>query len=177
MAATADHGEVLFAIRSRLAPANKVMDLEFISPATALAFPAIPLQDFPLPLAVTLGAEPNRTSPGNLPTHADRLPSNKNSCCCEAGRNPNDRRNDISWSKILSAGLSEAGFKHIPRVQPLRSELRKGAKSAVPLADRAIDNLQQWLIGTYHGVSRFQLQVYPDEFVFSAQPLSLTYAK
>jgi len=44
--------------------------------------------------------------------------------------------------------------------------LRKGAKSAVPLADRAIGNLQQWLIGTYHGVSREQLQVYLDEFVF-----------
>ncbi len=62
-------------------------------------------------------------------------------------------------------GLREAGFKHIPRIQPLRSELRKGAKSAVPLA-RAIGNLQQWLIGTYHGVSRAQLQVYLDEFVF-----------
>jgi hypothetical protein len=34
-----------------------------------------------------------------------------------------------------------------------------------PLADRAIGNLQQWLIGTYHGVSRAQLQVYLDEFV------------
>ena len=63
-------------------------------------------------------------------------------------------------------GLAEAGFKHIARPQPLRSELRKGAKSAVPLADRAIGNLQQWLIGTYHGVSRAQLQVYLDEFVF-----------
>ena len=41
-----------------------------------------------------------------------------------------------------------------------------GAKSAVPLADQAIGNLQQWLIGTYHGVSRDQLQVYLDEFVF-----------
>ena len=50
--------------------------------------------------------------------------------------------------------------------QPLRSELRKGAKSAVPLADRAIGNLQQWLVGTHHGVSRAQLQVYLDEFVF-----------
>ena len=39
------------------------------------------------------------------------------------------------------AGLSEAGFKHIARTQPLRSELRKGAKSAVPLADRAIGKL------------------------------------
>src|ERR1700736_1607825 len=38
--------------------------------------------------------------------------------------------------------------------QPRRSELRKGAKSAVSLADRAIGNLQHWLIGTYHGVSK-----------------------
>jgi len=35
-----------------------------------------------------------------------------------------------------------------------------------PLADRAIGNLPQWLIGTYHGVSRGQLQVYLNEFVF-----------
>jgi hypothetical protein len=54
----------------------------------------------------------------------------------------------------------------VARTQPLRIELRKGAKSVVPLADRAIGNLQQWLIGTYHGVSRDQLQVYLDEFVF-----------
>ena len=64
------------------------------------------------------------------------------------------------------AGLAEARFKHVARNQPLRSELRKGAKSTVPLADRAIGNLQQWLIGTYHGVSKAQLQVYLDEFVF-----------
>lgn len=44
--------------------------------------------------------------------------------------------------------------------------MRKGAKSAVPLADRAMGNLQQWLLGTYHGVSRDQLQFYLDEFVF-----------
>jgi hypothetical protein len=36
----------------------------------------------------------------------------------------------------------------------------------VPLGDRAIGNLQQLLIGTYHGVSKAQLQVYLDEFVF-----------
>ena len=36
----------------------------------------------------------------------------------------------------------------------------------LPLANRAIRNLQQWLIGTYHGVSRDQLQVYLDELVF-----------
>jgi transposase-like protein len=64
------------------------------------------------------------------------------------------------------AGLAEAGFKHVARIQPLRAELRKGAPSVVPLADRAIGNLQQWLIGTHHGVSKPQLQVYLDEFVF-----------
>jgi hypothetical protein len=47
-----------------------------------------------------------------------------------------------------------------------KATFRKGAKSVVPFADRAIGNLQQWLIGTYHGVSRDQLQVYLDEFVF-----------
>src|SRR5437879_4508232 len=60
-------------------------------------------------------------------------------------------------------GLKEA--EHVPRIQPLRVDLRKGAKSVVPLADRAIGNLQQWLIGTHHGVSRGQLPVYLDEFV------------
>lgn len=64
------------------------------------------------------------------------------------------------------AGLEEVGFKHVPRPQPRRTELRKGAKSVVPLADRAIGNLKQWLIGTYHGVSSAQLQVYLDEFAF-----------
>src|ERR1700692_4616572 len=64
------------------------------------------------------------------------------------------------------AGLQQAGFQHVPRPQPMRINLRKGAKSVLPLADRAIGNLQQWLIGTYHGVSRDQLQVYLDEFVF-----------
>lgn len=63
-------------------------------------------------------------------------------------------------------GLEQAGFRHIPHIQPLQSDLRKGAKSVVPFADRAIGNLQQWLIGTHHGVSRDQLQVYLDEFVF-----------
>src|SRR5260370_33902809 len=64
------------------------------------------------------------------------------------------------------SGLSEAGFKHVARNQPLRTELRNGAQSAVQLADRSIGNLQQWLIGTYHGVSKAQLQVYLNEFVF-----------
>jgi transposase-like protein len=62
--------------------------------------------------------------------------------------------------------LRAAGVRHVARTQPLRSALRKGTPSVVPLADRAIGNLQQWLIGTYHGVSKAQLQVYLDEFVF-----------
>src|SRR2546426_4239644 len=63
-------------------------------------------------------------------------------------------------------GVQAAGVRHVARTQPIRSDLRKGVPSAVPLADRAIGNLQQWLIGTYHGVSKSQLQVYLDEFVF-----------
>src|SRR5450631_140773 len=66
----------------------------------------------------------------------------------------------------LSATLIVWSVKHVRRPQRLRSALRKGAASVVPLADRAIGNLQQWLIGTYHGVSKPQLQVYLDEFVF-----------
>ena len=64
------------------------------------------------------------------------------------------------------AGISAAAVRHVARTQPIRSDLRKGVPAAVPLADRAIGNLQQWVIGTYHGVSRAQLQVYLDEFVF-----------
>jgi transposase-like protein len=64
------------------------------------------------------------------------------------------------------AGLEAAGFRHIALKQPLRSALRKGAGSVVPLADRVVGNLQNWLIGTHHGVSRGQLQAYLDEFVF-----------
>jgi transposase-like protein len=41
------------------------------------------------------------------------------------------------------AGLQEAGFEHVTRTQPLRIDLRKGAKSVLSLADRAIGNLQQ----------------------------------
>ena len=63
-------------------------------------------------------------------------------------------------------GLEAAGVRHVPRTQPNRTALRRGVPSVVPLADRAIGNLQQWLIGTYHGVSRQHLQTYLDEFVF-----------
>jgi transposase-like protein len=63
-------------------------------------------------------------------------------------------------------GLHAAGVRHVARTQPSRTALRSGTPSVVPLADRTIGNLQQWLTGTYHGVSKAQLQVYLDEFVF-----------
>ena len=63
-------------------------------------------------------------------------------------------------------GLQAADVRHVARTQPIRSALHRGVPSAAPLADRAIGNLQQWLIGTHHGVSKAQLQVYLDEFVF-----------
>ncbi len=52
------------------------------------------------------------------------------------------------------------------QVAPGSTSERTCSESTAPLADRAIGYLQQWLIGTYHGVSKAQLQVYLDEFVF-----------
>lgn len=79
-------------------------------------------------------------------------------------------RNVEAGATIYTDGLKTfqglAGYTHVPRVQPHLTQLRKGAKSAVPLADRAIGNMQNWLVGTHHGVSRSQLPVYLDEFVF-----------
>lgn len=67
---------------------------------------------------------------------------------------------------LKSFAVQAAGVRHVSRTQPPRTALRRGVPSVVPLADRAIGNLQQWLIGTYHGVGRQHLQVYLDEFVF-----------
>ena len=73
----------------------------------------------------------------------------------------------ISTDGLSSFGvLTASGYTHVPRTQPPPLQLRQGAKSVVPLADRMIGNLQSWLVGTHHGVSRSQLQVYLDEFVF-----------
>ncbi len=60
-------------------------------------------------------------------------------------------------------GFTKLGYEHVSTTQ---GDIRKGAPHVVPLADRAMGNLKQWLLGTYHGVSRAQLQVYLDEFVF-----------
>lgn len=58
------------------------------------------------------------------------------------------------------SGLEPAGYRHVEcKAQP-------GSRPVLPCVHRAIGNLQQWLIGTYHGVGRHQLQVYLDEFVF-----------
>lgn len=79
------------------------------------------------------------------------------------------KQNVATGSTIYTDGLksfdklSQNSYHHVARAQPHRTELRKGAESTVPLVDRAIGNLQQWLIGTHHGVSRGQLQVYLDE--------------
>jgi transposase-like protein len=61
------------------------------------------------------------------------------------------------------AALPSLGYIHQPTVQ---GNIRKGMPHVVPLADRAMGNLKQWLLGTHHGVSRAQLQAYLDEFVF-----------
>ena len=45
MTVAAEDNQVLFAVGPHLAPADQVMDLELITPATVLAFPAIALQD------------------------------------------------------------------------------------------------------------------------------------
>jgi hypothetical protein len=63
MALITQGNQVLLAIRSQLAPQNKMMDLQLIAPAAGLAFPAIPLQDFQLQLTVTFGVEPKLSWP------------------------------------------------------------------------------------------------------------------
>ena len=64
----------------------------------------------------------------------------------------------VDPKRILEAGKQAAFHSGPPR--------RGRVKSAVPLADRVIGTFQQWLIGTYHGVSKAQLQAYLNEFVF-----------
>ncbi len=63
-------------------------------------------------------------------------------------------------------GVHAAGIRHVPVRNRAGATCAKAPTSVVPLADRTIGNLQQWLTGTYHGVSKAQLQVSLDEFVF-----------
>jgi transposase-like protein len=77
---------------------------------------------------------------------------------------PGATRHTDGLTSVGAAAID--GYRHVPNMQPIRTALRRGVASVVPLADRAIGNLQQWLIGTHHGVSRAQLPVYLDECVF-----------
>jgi hypothetical protein len=95
------HDEILLAIRSRLASANDVMDLELISPAALLALPAIPLKNLEAELPVILGFKPQRRNSGIFCAHADRLILSRKSCCCRAGRKWKNRSSDISSTSGL----------------------------------------------------------------------------
>jgi hypothetical protein len=72
-----------------------------------------------------------------------------------------------SYQPLQSIGINKPGPRaHCGTRRTRIADLHRGAKSAVPLADRAVGNLKQWLLGTHHGVGRHQLQAYLDEFVF-----------
>jgi hypothetical protein len=62
--------------------------------------------------------------------------------------------------------VQPADVRHVAHTQPTTTALRRGVPSVVPLAARAIGNLQQWLTGTPHGVRTAQRPVYVDEFAF-----------
>jgi hypothetical protein len=62
MAIAAQHDQVLFAIWSRLTPPDQVVNLELITPAAALAFPPISLQDPHLQFAISLRFESEATA-------------------------------------------------------------------------------------------------------------------
>jgi hypothetical protein len=80
VAVAAQGDQIGLGIPAGLAPALEVMDLEPRQRAASLTFPAVPLQDFPLPLAVALGVEPKPPSFPQVSTHADRRMSCKNCC-------------------------------------------------------------------------------------------------
>src|SRR5438067_13078008 len=94
MTLAAEDNQIVFTICSQLASPNHVVDLELIAPATMLATPAIPPQDFQLEFVICCRIKSQPTS--SLHTHAEGLASAKNCCCCGAERNPNDRRTDMS---------------------------------------------------------------------------------
>ena len=68
--------------------------------------------------------------------------------------------------RVPIPGLPAGRDGNAQHMQPLRSALRNGIPSVVPLVDRAIEDLQQWLISTSHGVSQAPLPVDLDECVF-----------
>jgi hypothetical protein len=58
VAVAAEDNEVFFAVFSCLAPADHVMNLQLFAPATLLAMPTIPLQDFHFELVIDSGIKP-----------------------------------------------------------------------------------------------------------------------
>jgi hypothetical protein len=78
-----------------------VVDLELIAPATVVAFPAVPLENFQLELAVSFEVEPKPRSFSKVATRADRLMSRKNCCWCAAERNAKNRRSDVDSASVL----------------------------------------------------------------------------
>ena len=82
-----------------------------------------------------------------------------------------DFATEEACQKYLAACRWPDGFTcprcgHERAYELLNQRRHQCAKCRHQVADRAIGNLQGWLIGTYHGVSKAQLQVYLDEFVF-----------
>ena len=80
VAVRAQGDQIALGVISRLAPPDQVVDLQLVAPAAVLAFPAIPLEDFHLQLAVTLGVETKPKPISKVATHADRRMSRKNCC-------------------------------------------------------------------------------------------------
>ena len=62
--------------------------------------------------------------------------------------------------------LGRLGYDHQPRSLRGEAIVGRDAALALPHVHRAISNLKTWLRGTYRGVSKQQMQVYLDEFVF-----------
>lgn len=62
MAVTTQHDQILLAIGSGLASSDDVVDLELLTPAAALAFPPISLQDPHLQFAISLRFESEATA-------------------------------------------------------------------------------------------------------------------
>lgn len=107
-----------------------------------------------------------RRGRGSGRARMETIPDFKGSTMLDFARRNIAPGSTIYTDKMSGFGALATEYEHFPEKQPLSIQLRQGEKSVTPLADRAIGNLQQWLVGTHHGVSREQLQVYLDEFVF-----------
>jgi hypothetical protein len=101
VAVGAQSDQIALGVIAQLASPNYVMDLELIAPATVLAFPAIPLQDFHLQLAVTTVFEPKPRSFGNNHAHAGGREQKK---ACSGSSSP-----QTAWGKTITSRRSFGG--------------------------------------------------------------------